>query len=192
MTRPLALLSRLLAVGLLVLLLAGAYLIGIDPLVTTYRVNEMAIAESQALLGRLGVIATGQHDLEQRVHELTELHASEPYYLTRETDALAAVELQDRVSEAINKNGGTIRSIQPLQTEKEDEFQRVTLRVQLTTTIESLFHIIYELETTQPFLFLDNVEIKARPPRVTADSQAGELPLTITLDLYGYQPPEAL
>jgi general secretion pathway protein M len=192
MSRPLALLSRLLAIALLVLLMGGAYLIGINPLVASYRANEVAIAEAQALLGRFGVMATGQHELEQRVRELTELHASEPYYLTRETDALAAVELQDRVSEAINKNGGTIRSIQPLPSEKEDEFQRVTLRVQLTTTIESLFHIVYELETTQPFLFLDNVEIKSRPPRIAADGEASELPLTVTLDLYGYQPPEAL
>jgi general secretion pathway protein M len=192
MIRPLALLSRLLAIALLVLLVAGAYLIGIRPLVASYRANEVAIAEAQALIGRFGAMATSQHDLEQRVQELTELHASEPYYLTRETDALAAVELQNRVSEAINKNGGTIRSIQPLPSEKEDEFQRVTLRVQLTTTIESLFHIVYELETTQPFLFLDNVEIKSRPPRIAADGEAGELPLTVTLDLYGYQPPEAL
>ena len=192
MIRPLALLSRLLAIALLVLLVAGAYLMGINPLVASYRANEVAIAEAQALLGRFGSMATGQHDLEQRVEELTELHASEPYYLTRETDALAAVELQNRVSEAINKNGGTIRSIQPLPSEKEDEFQRVTLRVQLTTTIESLFHIIHELETTQPFLFLDNVDIKGRPPRIAEDGQAGELPLTVTLDLYGYQPPEAL
>ena len=192
MSRPLALLSRLLALALLVLLVGGIYLIGIDPLLATYRANEIAIAEAQALLGRFDVMAKGQRDLEQRVHELTELHASEPYYLTRETDALAAVELQDRVSEAINKSGGTIRSIQPLPAEKEDEFQRVTLRVQLTTDIESLFHIVYELETTQPFLFVDNIEIKSRPPRIAADGKADELPLTVTLDLYGYQPPEAL
>jgi general secretion pathway protein M len=192
MNRPFSLLSRLSAVALLVLLVVGAYLIGINPLVTTYRANEIAIAEAQALLGRFGMMAMGQHDLEQRVQELTELHASEPYYLTRETDALAAVELQDRVSGAINKSGGTIRSIQPLPPEKEDEFQRVTLRVQLTTTIESLFHIVYELETTQPFLFLGNVEIKSRPPRIAAEGEANELLLTVTLDLYGYQPPEAL
>ena len=176
MIRPLALLSRLLAIALLVLLVAGAYLMGINPLVASYRANEVAIAEAQALLGRFGSMATGQHDLEQRVEELTELHASEPYYLTRETDALAAVELQNRVSEAINKNGGTIRSIQPLPSEKEDEFQRVTLRVQLTTTIESLFHIVYELETTQPFLFLDNVEIKSRPPRIAVDGDLRSVP----------------
>jgi hypothetical protein len=192
MIRPLALLSRLLAVVLLLLLVAGAYLVGINPLVTTYRANERAIAEAQALVDRFDVMAVGGDDLQQRVQELTELHASEPYYLTRETDALAAVELQDRVTEAINKNGGTIRSIQPLPTEKEGEFQRVTLRVQITTTIGSLFYIVYELETSQPFLLLDNVDIKSRQPRVGADSQVGEPVLTVTLDLYGYQPPEAL
>jgi general secretion pathway protein M len=192
MIRPVALLSRMLAVALLAVLLAGIYLAGVRPLVMAYRANEKAIAEAQELVGQFEGAAVSEQDIEQRVQELTALHASEPYYLTRETDALAAVELQDRVTEAINKNGGTIRSIQPLPPEKEGEFQRVTLRVQMTTTITSLFYIVYELETTQPFLFLSNVDIKSRQSRVVADSEAGEPPLTITFDLAGYQPPEEL
>jgi general secretion pathway protein M len=192
MIRPFALVSRVLAVALLAALLTGIYLAGVRPLVTRYHANERAIAEARELVGRFEGAAVSEHDLEQKVQELTALHESEPYYLTRETDALAAVELQDRVTEAINKNGGTVRSIQPLPTEKEGEFQRVTLRVQMATTISSLFHIIYELETTQPFLFLTNVDIKSRQSRVVADNEAGEPALTVTFDLAGYQPPEEL
>jgi general secretion pathway protein M len=192
MIRPVAVLSRLLAVALLALLVAGVYLAGVRPLIATYRANEQAIAEARELVGRFEGAAVGEHDLEQRVQELTELHASEPYYLTRETEALAAVELQDRVRESINKNGGTVRSLQPLPAEKESEFQRVTLRIQMTTTIGSLFYIVYELETTQPFLFLSNVDIKSRQSRVGADEQAEEPTLTVTLELSGYRPPEEL
>ena len=192
MSRPLALLSRGSAVALLLGMLAGAYLLGINPLLTAYRANEVAIAEAQRLVGRFDAMAVGESDLQDRVNELAELQASEPYYLTKETDALAAVELQNRVKAAVKENGGTIRSIQPLPGEKEGEFQRVTLRIQITTTIGSLFRIVHVLETTQPFLFLDNVDIKSRQPRVSAEDQTTEPILTVTLDLYGYQPPEAL
>ena len=192
MKRQFAWLSRVSAIALLVALLAGAYGLGISPVISSYRANENAIAEAQVLVGRFDAVAAGERELQQRMREFTQLHASEPYYLTKETDALAAVELQNRVKDAIKKNGGTIRSIQSLAAEKEGEFQRVTLRVQVTTTIEPLFRIVYELETTQPFLFLDNVDIKSRPPRVTADNKPVEPTLTVTLDLYGYQPPEAL
>ena len=192
MSRPLALLGRGSAVALLLGMLAGAYLLGINPLLTAYRANEVAIAEAQRLVGRFDAMAVGESDLQDRVNELAELQASEPYYLTKETDALAAVELQNRVKAAVKENGGTIRSIQPLPGEKEGEFQRVTLRIQITTTIGSLFRIVHVLETTQPFLFLDNVDIKSRQPRVSAEDQTTEPILTVTLDLYGYQPPEAL
>lgn len=189
---PLAWLSRGAAVALLLGLLAAAYLLGINPLLTAYRANETAIAEAQGLVGRFDAMALGESDLQDRVKKLAEMQASEPYYLTKETDALAAVELQNRVKAAVKQNGGTIRSIQPLGGEKEGEFQRVTLRIQITTTIGSLFGIVHVLETTQPFLFLDNIDIRSRQSRASAEDQPAEPMLTVTLDLYGYQPPEAL
>jgi general secretion pathway protein M len=192
MSGPRAWLSRGLAVSLLAGLLAVAYLVGINPLLTAYHANEAAIAEAQRLVRRFNAMAVGEDDLQVRVRELAELHASEPYYLTKETDALAAVEMQNRVQVAVNENGGTIRSIQPLRAEKEGDFQRVTLRIQITATIGSLFGVIHALETTQPFLFLDNVDIKSRQSRASAEGQVTEPTLTVTLELYGYQPPEAL
>ncbi|MGH6884441.1 MAG: GspMb/PilO family protein [Hypericibacter sp.] len=51
--------------------------------------------------------------------------------------------------------------------------------------------MVHALETSQPFLFLDNVDIQSRSVRQT-DQQAAEPILTVSLDLYGYRSPEKL
>ena len=186
MSRVRAWLQRLLAVALLGLLLAVVYGLGVRPLVNAYSENEAAIAEARDLLAGFEGIAASAGDLQGKLAEVTAWQAVQTFYLTRETDALAAADLQQRVKTTVNDNGGTLRSIQTLPGQKEGDFQRITLRLQMTATTEALFRIAYELETTDPFLFLDRVDIKARASR---DAQA-EPALTVTLDLYGYRPPE--
>lgn len=192
MTRSLAWLSRIAAVVLLLLLLGGAYVLGVGPLIATYRQNEADLVEAQDLLSRLRSVAGTEDDLEEKVREIAERQALQSYYLTKETDALAAAELQDRIKVTVGENGGTIRSIQTLLGEDEDEFRRVTLRMQMTTTTEAFLRIIHALETGQPLLFVDNVDIQSRSTRRTGGQPATEPLLTVSLDLYGYRPPEDL
>jgi general secretion pathway protein M len=191
MIRPLPWLNRAFALFLLFALVAGIYLAGIKPLVGAYRANQESIEDARLQVARFQAVAAEADALKAKVTEIEELHASRPYYLTKATDALAAVELQDRVKLAVSDNGGTIRSIQALPGEKDGQLQRVTLRVQMTTTITSLFNIVHALETSQPFLFLDNIDIKGRPVRDTKQGTASDPTLSVTLDLYGFRPPGA-
>ncbi len=192
MTRPLAWLGRIAAVALLLVLLGGAYVLGVRPLIATYDQNEAAIIEAQDLLARLRNGAAAEEDLQEKVQEISEQQGLQSYYLMKETDALAAAELQDRVKATVGENGGTIRSIQTLPGEDEGEFRRVTLRMQMTTTTESLLRIVHAFETGQPLLFLDNVDIQSRSTRRTGEQPATEPMLTVNIDLYGYRPPEDL
>ena len=192
MRTPYAWLSRLAAIALLLALPTFAYFAVVQPAVRAYRQNETALSEVRDLLGRMEDAATTQGELQRSLQEIAEREAMHSYYLTKETDALAAAELQDLAQATIGQNGGTIRSIQTLPGESEGEFRRVALRIHLVTTTPALFRITPSGETGQPLLFLDNVDVQSRSVRQTAEQQPREPMLIVILDLYGYRPAETL
>jgi general secretion pathway protein M len=190
MTRIAAWLRRLTAVVLLAIVMAAAYLIGLAPLVAAYRDNAADLQDAREQLSRYGSLSATESQLQDKLRQVAEWEALQSYHLNHETEALAGVELQNRVSDAVAANSGTIRSLQPLPGARDSDFQRITLRVLITTTIESLFRILYTLETGQPFLFIDNVDIKSNSTRTASQEKPSEPVLTVAFDLYGFRPLE--
>ena len=89
----------------------------------------------------------------------------------------------------IERHGGTVRSIQSLPGQDDEEFRRVSVRVQFTGTTESLFQAVYSLETARPFVFVDNLDIRNRRSRRRANQQSDNPALNVTLDLSGFVRP---
>jgi general secretion pathway protein M len=183
-------LRRFAAIVLLTLVLAAAYAIGVGPLVSAYQENAANLAGVRDRLSRHGSLRATERELQDRLGQVAEWEALQSYHLNHETEALAGVELQNRVSAAVDDNSGTIRSMQPLPGTRDGDFQRITLRVLITTTTESLFRILYTLETSQPFLFIDNVDIKSNSTRLASQERPIEPVLTVAFDLYGFRPLE--
>ena len=188
--------SRLVALLLLFVVMAAAYVFVIDPLIAAYAKTSEAIADTRAYLERVERLAAMRPSLAKQVAELDHRGGSQGYYLSGGTDALAAAALQDRLKQVIDANGATLRSIQPLAGMDEQSFRRVTVRVQMTATTESLFHIVYMLEAGTPLVFIANIGIQNRMMRRTTISADGseltqEPILTVGFDLYGYLPLEA-
>jgi general secretion pathway protein M len=119
---------------------------------------------------------------------------SRGYYLTGRTDALAAAALQDRVHALISNQGGALESVQPIPGVEEQGLIRVTLRVQMSGTTDTLFDILYALEAGTPVLFIDNVDIQSRAQAgQQGEAQSEAAPpasLSIAFDLSGYLPKE--
>ncbi|MGH6879700.1 MAG: type II secretion system protein GspM, partial [Hypericibacter sp.] len=97
MSGPLTWLSRAAAIALLLVLLGSVYFAMVRPVIATYRQNEAALMEAQEMLSRFEQMATSEGDLQRNLEEVGQRQASQGYYLTTATDALAAAELQDRV-----------------------------------------------------------------------------------------------
>lgn len=190
MISPIVFGRRLAALSLLMGILALIYFLAVAPLVSEYRRNEEAIADAQDLLVRFQRLAAAQTGLQGQVDELRQRESSQGYYLTQGTDALAAAELQDRLKAVVQEDGGTLRSMQILPTEEQDNFRRIAIRLQLTTTTEALSNVVYSLETMNPLLFIDNVDVQSRLSRPTKDGTVVDPILVVSLDLYGYRQPE--
>ena len=195
MLQPGSLLSRTLAIALLlVALLAGVRLV-VEPLLDAFREAADGIAEAEALLQRYRVLAEQRPALARRLEEQQELAASAAGYLQGPSDALAAAQLQDRVKTVIEGAGGELRSTQILPAqpiEGDAAIRRAALRVQFAVTIDGLSATLYELETGQPYLLIDQLSVREqRVRRRRRDEPEPETSLDVTLELSGYLQAEA-
>jgi general secretion pathway protein M len=188
--------GRLAAVLLLIAVIEAAYVLVVEPILIGYRETDQAIEEVDDQLSHFQRLAAMRPVLANQLDQLAAEQEAGTYYLNGGTDALAAAGLQDRVSALVDGTGGSLRSIQPMAGVDEQGFRRITLRIQMTATIEALFETVYALETGMPVLFVENLDIRSRFTRRRIN-QAGaqEAPdtplLTVGFDLSGYMPLES-
>jgi general secretion pathway protein M len=184
--------SRLAALLLLIVAILATYMFVVEPIISGYSETESEIEAARDQLARLERAAAMRSTLATHIEDFEKQRASQGYLLAGSTDALAAAGLQDRVQALITENGGRVQSIQSMPGVEEQGLTRITLRVQMTGTTETLLDVLYALESGSPILFIDDVDIQNRE-RVKAGSDAGSDVgrLTVAVDLSGYLPKEA-
>ena len=190
MLQPGSLLSRTLAVVLLgVALLGGARLV-VAPLLAAWRDAAAEIEQAEFLLQRYRALAEQRTALADRLAEQQELAASAAGYLQGPSDALAAAQLQDRVKTVVEGAGGELRSTQILAAsavEVDATIRRTALRVQFVVTIAGLAETLYELETGQPYLLIDELTVREQRTRSRRRNEPEtETQLDVSLELSGY------
>ena len=163
MLRRGSLLSRTLAVGLLGGVLLAAYGLVIAPVIAAYQEVSREIEESQQLLQGYRSLASQSPELSGRLSDLEQQAAKVGGYLKGSSDALAAAELQDHARAVIEGAGGNLRSTQILPASVvhlKVPVRRATLRIQLGVDIKGLQKVLYQLETAQPYLFVDQLTVQ--------------------------------
>lgn len=189
--------SRLMALGLLLVVLLAAHGFIVEPLWIRYQDNKAAIAQQQDLYQRYVGISQGRRDLELQLGELEQREAASGGYLPGASDTLAAADLQNRLKSLLSDSGGKLKSMQNIPAVEVKSLLRITVRVQLTADTDALQQILYGLESDTPYLFVDNVDIRkvtsrSRRRRSSAPAPAANDNLQIRFDVYGYmRAPEA-
>jgi general secretion pathway protein M len=181
--------SRLVALLLLAAAILAAYTLVVEPIVVGYSARNQHIGEMRDQLARFERAAAMRPALLTQMKELEAQKESQGYFLTGDTDPLAAAGLQDQVRTLVMDKGGTLQSMQAMPGVEEKGLTRITLRVQMSGTTETLFEVLYVLESGNPILFVDNVDIQNRDGSGTSGDQAAGL-LTVAFDLSGYLPKE--
>jgi general secretion pathway protein M len=181
------LLGRMAAVLLLFTAILAAYTFLVEPIVLGYSETNGQIQEARDQLARLERAAAMRPALVKRMKDFEAQQRSRGYFLTGSTDALAAAGLQDRVQTLITGKGGTLQSIEPMPGTEEQGLMRITLRVRMTGTTETLFDVLYALEAGSPILFIDDLDIQGQRGTVSGDAGSAEADtLTVAFDLSGY------
>jgi|HubBroStandDraft_1064217.scaffolds.fasta_scaffold35531_2 general secretion pathway protein M len=150
-----------------------------------YSAAQGTAQELQAAIERRQQAEAKLAELQAALAALKQHQASTVGFLQSSTESLAAAELQSRIKSAVEGAHGELRSTQILPGREEGGFHRVSIRGQIVVDMAAMQRMFYELEASAPFLFLDNVEIRARA--TSRQRVQGENPqLDVRFDLSGY------
>jgi hypothetical protein len=178
-----ALLRRCLAVGLLLaLLLVPAFLI-LSPLTASWQERGERIDSARHLLAAYRTQAAERPGLEARLKDLKQQDSAITGLLTGASDDLAEATLQADIRHMVEEVGGEIHSAQPVKSANEAGFERVEARFDLTVKQPALPGLLTRIETHQPLLFADRVQIE------TSDLTGKNQTLSVKLSIYGYRRP---
>lgn len=159
------LVSRAVALLILVALIV-AFVLGVaKPVVAHFYRYSDAIEEVELDMLRYTRMAKGKQPLSKAVAELQKTRDELNLIIVRETPDLATADLQQKVNEVVGRHGGNLKSTQVLPIEKDGNFVRIAIRVQLDGDAATLRGILRDLEADRPLLFIDDVSV--RPARVT-------------------------
>lgn len=183
-------LSRALAFALLLLAGVAALRLIVLPVLAVYHEATASIEHSRMLLRRYRTLAAQRPQLEGQLAAQQRAAAESAAYLEASSDALAAAALQDRVRTLIERADGELRSTQtlPVQTAgPKGGIDRVGIRLQLVVDLEGLKQLLYESETTEPYLFVDGLSIRGRHlGRQDTETEDRAL-LEVDLEVFGYR-----
>ena len=158
-----------LAVALLVVVLGIILSVTAMPL---WLANASYRADIDQLNTRLQTyrrVTTRDANLLPQFEQLKHSQLTDGHYLRSETAAVAGAELQRMVKEIAGANQAQILSTQILPASPGQGFVQITLKVRLRGTFEGVLRSLYDMETNDIFLFLDNISMRdstaARRPR---------------------------
>lgn len=186
MTALSPLVSRSLAVAILVAALAAVWVLLAAPVTEKFEGYGRSISHSRELLVRHLQIAAQRARLERELEELRRAQSLTGRFLEGGGIELVAAEAQNKVKNLIDANGATLKSTQILPAQEKDNFRKLTIRVTMSADTEALQKIFHALETANPYLFLDNIDIRSRRRRARQGRSVRQGELQIRFDLYGY------
>jgi general secretion pathway protein M len=177
---------QLAAVALLLAVIALVASVTVLPLAACVGGISDQIDNERIALGRFGAMAA----LQEKVAEMQRAGraASEsPAYLKGESDSLRAASLQSFMSDLASANGVRLGSTRAMPPREQDDLRLVGTRVQFTADIEQLREMLYTIESSQPFLFVEAVQIRPVSAVAQRDPEYAGL-LDVRLDVFGAVP----
>lgn len=184
--------GRLAALALLAGVIAGIAVFGVLPLAERLRAADETLEFDRQLIRRMSAAAANPGYFDAQLSALRARVDQSNLYLRADTEPLAAVALQELLKQSITQHGGELRSVQSLPGRDEEGLTQIGLRVGMTGGFEAVLRVLHQLESSEPFVFVENLEIKeaGRRRRRSTDAEAPEeTPLAVRFDIYGYLPP---
>jgi hypothetical protein len=155
--------GRALALAVLIALLAIAYFGIAVPLIDFYRNRDDVLATDRMIEPRFRLAASEVPRLQARVAELRRTVDTRLVTLDGASDALASAGLQSRIEGLAARSGIAIASTDGLPPEQRAGYRRIGLRISVSGTYEGIVKLLGAIETANPPLAVDNLQIHGRP-----------------------------
>jgi general secretion pathway protein M len=184
-TVPQSLRSRRAALAILVAVVAIAVAIVAVPYWLLHRHYDVALSQGKDRLERFSRIAatrdavTAQRDA-MRAKETRRL------FLRSGPPALSAAEAQETVRGLIEASGARLITMQAPVSKEEGRYRLITANVQLTANIQALRKILAAVETSVPYLFIDNLTVRSQVPATFKPQPGADPEMFVQFDVSGY------
>jgi general secretion pathway protein M len=179
---------RLLALAILVLALGAVFSVSVLPVLLANQHYRDTIDGLESRLQQLQRAAAIGDTLQPQYEQLKRWRSSDAHYLKSNSAALAAAELQRLVKRIIVAKNAEVVSTQILTTRQEEGFDRVSLKVRIRGELENIVQAFHVIETGEPFVFLDNVSVRASRGRRLRGQAPTQQTMDIDMELIGYMP----
>ena len=164
------LLGRLVAVALLIAVGASIYYFAALPLWRSYQQTNEDIAQTQAQIARYRAIASQRDTLHLQLSQLQTEVDENPHLLAENNVNFAAAALQEQVKTIVRNSGGALNTTQVLPTREQGPFNRVTINVRMFLSTASLQTVLHQLESSSPYLIVDDLTVLVRRVRKSTAS----------------------
>jgi general secretion pathway protein M len=110
------------------------------------------------------------------------------FFLKGATAALAGADLQETARNVIEANNGKLLSSQLLPHKDENGYRQVNATIQMTANIQNLRQVLHAIEGREPYLFLDNLTVRAQVPSGFKPQPGFEPEMFVQFDVSGLVP----
>ena len=177
---------RTFAVVMLFSLVSTLFSCIVQPILDDYGEAKSTVDRLEAAIQRS---QGGQRDSAQLRAELAALQkrqSSTGGFLQVANESVGAARLQERLKASVEAAKGDLRSTQSLPSRDEGKFRRITVRAQVSLDTPGVQRTLYDLESSSPFLFVDNVVIRNRSKPQDRGKVVQDPVLDVSFDLSGY------
>ena len=173
------------AFSLLAVALAAAIFLVSIPLWLLHRHYDSALEDIDQRLVRYERLAASRPQLQRKL-DAVRAAGSRKYFLKASAPSLSAAEIQERVRQFVEAQGGRLISVQVAQPKEEGRFRQITVTVQANANIGALRKILRATETGEPYLFIDALTVRAQVPPGFKPAPGFEPEMFIQLDVSGF------
>ena len=151
-----------------------------------YRDNQQTIEDLRDRLGRYTAITAARTAERQSLERLERRWAQETLTFDVPNTGRAAAALQESVKSVIDGAGGKLMSTRILPVEEEGAYYRVAAQVRLQATTDNIGPTLLSLESSFPYLFLEQFSVSSRGRPTAQQSSGVSVPLQVNLEVSGY------
>lgn len=169
-------------IGVIVAAMAGVAV----PAILLHRHYDDALTDARDKLERYRRVIGTRQELQQRFDKFKAERNARSYYLKSNNPALAAAEIQEFAKIVIESGAGKLTSMQVLPPKDEDSYRLVMVNVQFNGTVPAIRNILFKLETSQPYLFVDNFVVRSLMGNQQKNQPTVDPDMMVQFDLSGY------
>lgn len=177
--------GQALAMALLLIVLAAAWLAIAAPLLDWHASRAEALQQRTTLARRMAQVAAGLPDLQRQAAATAAAGPVAATLLEGSTDAVAGATLQQLIQDMATRAGATLSSTEALPAETVAAYRRIGVRVALSAPWGVLVELLRAVEEASPQMLVDDLQIHGTRRFGTA----GEPPLEASFTVLGFRAP---